>query len=110
FYVQLSDGAGIHQPNPASDGDTVTITAWMRGAADGDQATVTLDFRDQTMWTTPLQSEEESFTLSTSWEPVSFSATAPTTDDGNPVFHTRVTFQAGEDSTVDLDTLVMTTE
>jgi hypothetical protein len=112
FYLQLTDGAEVHQPNPASDGQVVTITGFMRGGTDGDEAVVTLDFRDQEMWTDELQTESETFTLTTSWEAFSMTATAPMGAKvfSNPVFHTRVTFAAGAGSTVELDGVEMTTE
>ena len=76
-YLTLTSGAETHQPNPASPGETVEITFWARGETDGDTLEVTLDFRDQEMWTTPLQTETEVFSLTTDWQSFSVSGTAP---------------------------------
>ena len=76
-YLRLSDGAETHQPNPARAGQTVTATLWLRGGSEGDTAELTLDFRDQTMWTTPLQTETTTLELTTEWAEYTVSATAP---------------------------------
>jgi len=72
---------------------------------------MTIDFRDQEMWTTPLDSFSETKGLGTStkWQEFTMSATAPT-GTARPVFHTRLTFQAAADSTVDIDDVVMSVE
>ncbi len=106
-YLRLSDGASTHQPNPARDGDRVTVGLWLRGAADGDSATVTIDFRDQAMWTTPLDSHSETIELGSDWSFHELEATAPS--GGRAVFHTRLTITA-ESGTVELDGLEMRTE
>ena len=106
-YVQLADGATIHQPNPASSGDLVEVSMWLRGATSGDEVEVTVDFRDQSMWTTPLQATTEVMALTTSWQPYTVAATAPSPG-ANPVFHTRLTIEAGAGHTVDVDDVSMT--
>ena len=93
YYLCLNSGKNVHQPNPANPGDEFTVTVWMRGATTGDQAKITIDFRDQKMWTAPLQTATETKTLTTSWQQYSMSATAPT-GGPNPVFHTRLTLEA----------------
>ena len=108
FFLRLSDGAEAHQPNPASDGQQVAVTLWLRGSAHGDTAEVTLDFRDQEMWTTPLQSETTTLALTTDWTEHVVIATAPTAAP-RPVFHTRLTITASE-GTVDVDALEMRTD
>jgi len=108
-FLRLSDGAEVHQPNPAVEGQTVQVTLWLRGQTEGDTVALTLDFRDQTMWTTPLQTETTTVSLTTDWQQVTVSAIAPVVDD-NPVFHTRLTITAGEGSAVDVDGLEMTTD
>jgi hypothetical protein len=108
YFLRLSDGAEVHQPNPARDGQEITVSLWIRGAEDGDSADLTLDFRNQEMWTDPLQSETTTVDLTTEWTEYTVSATAPT-ESIRPVFHTRLTLEAGRNSTVDFDGLVMTT-
>jgi len=109
FYVALSDGAAIHQPNPASDGDTVSATVWLRAANYGESARITVDFRDQEMWTDPLASNPMDVVLTTSWQAYVAEATAPVAGP-RPVFHTRLTIEAEAGSTVDVDQIEMTTQ
>ena len=106
-FLELADGAETHQPNPATNGQTVTVTAWVRGAAEGDTLAMTIDFRDQTMWTQPLASTTEVFTLDTDWQQITLQATAPE-DPDRAVFHTRLTLGAGEGSVVHVDDIDMT--
>jgi hypothetical protein len=106
YYLRLSNGAASHQPIPASDGETFTVAVWLRGANDGDQVDITMDFRDQEMWTTPLQTATETKTLTTDWQQYAMTATAPT-GTPNPVFHHRVTFTAAATDTVDIDDVAM---
>ena len=108
-YITLSDGAEIHQPNPASDGDTVSATVWLRAANDGETARLTVDFRDQEMWTQALASTPLDVDLTTTWQPYVIEATAPA-GGPNPVFHTRLTIEAGGGSTVSVDQISMTTQ
>ena len=105
FFLRLEDGASVHQPNPAVGGETFTVTAWVRGAEEG-ELKVTIDFRDQNMWTAPLQTETLTFETSTRWDEIIMTATAPVAG-SNPVFHTRLTFQAANGSTVDIDDVEM---
>jgi lysophospholipase L1-like esterase len=105
-YLRLSDGASSHQPNPAYDGDTFTVTVWMSSDTNGDQVDMTMDFRDQKWRSTPLQSATETKTLTTDWVQYSMTATAPT-GAANPVFNTRLTFTAGAGDTVYIDDVVM---
>ncbi|GEM_PF-1127722 len=109
FFLQLTQDAEVHQPNPAVDGQQVTVTLWLRGGSEADQARLTLDFRDQQMWTKPLQSDTSTVPLTTSWQQTTVSATAPS-GGARPVFHTRLTVQAGSESTVDVDHISMTIE
>lgn len=109
YFLRLTDAAEVHQPNPASDGQTVSVTLWLRGSSASDTAEVTLDFRDQEMWTQTLQSETTTVPLTTAWQELTLTATAPT-DAPRPVFHTRLTVHAGGESTVDVDGITMTTE
>jgi lysophospholipase L1-like esterase len=105
-YLRLSDGASSHQPNPAYDGETFTVTVWMSSDTNGDQVDMTMDFRDQRWRSTPLQSATETKTLTTDWVQYSMTATAPT-GAANPVFNTRLTFTAGAGDTVYIDDVVM---
>ena len=111
YYLSLSDGAHSQQTNPANSGDSVTVTAWMRGASDGDQVYMTIDFRDQGdggRETAPVVAFTETKTLTISWAQYSMSATAPTS--GNPIFGTRITFTAATGDTVDIDGVVSSLE
>ncbi len=106
-HLRLSNGGATHQNIPASDGDTVTVTLWMRGAADGDRASITLDFRDQGAGggtSTPMRTQTETKTLTATWQQYSMDATAPS-GDSRPVYHARVTLAAEQDSVVDLDSV-----
>jgi len=107
FYLRLTDGAAVHQPNPASDDDLVEVTLWLRGGAAGDQVDVTVEFRDQTMWTTPLQSATETLDLTVDWQSHVIAIRAPAPG-GHPVFHTRLTLEAAPGATVDVDDVGMT--
>ena len=113
YYLRLSDGAASHQPNPALPGEVFTVTAWYRTQESDDEVHVTIDFRDQEMWTAPLDSWSETFgkpcSESEGWCQLTISATAPSAT-ANPVFHSRLTFQAGSGSTVDIDDVVMSVD
>jgi hypothetical protein len=87
----------------------VTVNAWIRGEESGNTVDITLDFRDQEMWTTELQTETESFELTTEWTQYTKTATAPT-GGGRLVFHTRVTFESGSGEMIQIDDVTMTTE
>ena len=106
YYLQLSNGAAVHQPNPVMEGETFAVTVWMRGAYGGEKVDTTMDFRDQKMWTDPLESTTRTHTLTNGWQKFDMCATAPT-GTANPVFHTRLTFQAGAGSKVDIDNVYM---
>jgi lysophospholipase L1-like esterase len=108
YYLQLSDGAASHQSNPASDGDDVPVTVWMRGANDGDQVDISIDFRDQDQGAepdTPMQAETRTVTLSSQWQQYSMTSTAPT-DAPHPVYSNRVTFRAAAGDTVYIDDVI----
>jgi hypothetical protein len=107
-YLQLENGAETHQPQPAVDGQTVTVSMWLRGPTAGSEATITLDFRDQEMWTATLDSSAQTVEVGTDWTEVTHTFTA--TGYANPVFHTRVTVAAGPMSTIYVDDISMTIE
>ena len=107
YFLQLSNGAASHQPNPAMAGETFTATVSMRGANGGEQVDMTMDFRDQKMWTDPIESTTETHSLGADdWQTYTITATAPV-GTAKPVFHTRLTFQAAPKSTVYIDNVVM---
>jgi hypothetical protein len=106
-FIRLSDRANIHQPNPATANQVVTATLWLKGESGGEQATIVVDFRDQEMWTDPIDVTLQTVTLTADWAEYSISATAP--EAVPAVFHTRLTIQAGEGDTIDVDALAMTT-
>ena len=101
----LEQGAEIHQPNPAVAGQTVTATVWLRGASGGEQVELTIDFRDQTMWTDPLSVTTETVSLTADWTAATITAQAP---DGD-VFHTRLTVTAAS-GTASVDSVSMLTK
>ena len=103
-YVELGDGASIHQPSPVSPGQTVTVTAQVFGHTNGN-IQVTVDFRDQQQWSDPISSVTSEFSMPDEWTEVSMEVVAP---DDPAVFHTRVTFTAGDGSVVLLDDVVQT--
>ncbi len=105
YYLRLADGAAVHQPNPATDGDSFTVSFWLRAANDA-QLKVSVDFRTQHIWTDPLDSITQTFYPTNQWAKYVMTASAPT-GTSNPVFQTRLTFQAASGSTVDIDNVVM---
>jgi hypothetical protein len=106
-YLSLDEGARAHQPNPARPGQTVTARMWLRGAADGQQARVKIDFRNQDMYTDALEMTERVFDLTTSWQEIELVGVASDRDD---IWHTRLTIGAEPGSDVDVDSVSMTTE
>jgi hypothetical protein len=110
YYLRLSNRAESFQTNPASSGDSITLTAWMRGKKNGDIVEMTIDFRDQSMGgydIAPVVGYTETKVLTTSWSEYTMQATAPTT--GNPIFGTRATFAAGAGDTTYIDEVRMLT-
>jgi len=105
-FVRLQPGATIHQPNPAHNGVTITATLYARSATAG-QLQLTIDFRDQTMYTAPLISHSETFSLNESWQAYTITFQAPTTT-ATPVFHTRLTIAAAQ-AAIEVDAVQMTT-
>ncbi len=108
YYLRLANGAASHQPIPAVNGDLFTLSVTMRATAPGGEAHITIDFRDQKMWTDPLQTVTETKILASDWQQYSMTTTAPT-GDVNPVFHTRITITAGAGDTIDIDDIAMST-
>jgi hypothetical protein len=106
YYLRLMNGAASHQPNPALDNETFTVTAWMRGANNDARIHMTIDFRGQHIWTDPLDSTTVTKNLTTEWKQYDITATAPSNME-DPVFQTRLTFQAATDYSVDIDNVVM---
>ena len=105
FYLRLADGASSHQTNPASGGDVIALSMWMRGSNDGGSVEVSISFRDQAGGgeiNEPMEQTTKTMTLSTDWTLYSFTVTAPT-DGPNPVYSARVTFTAASGATVDID-------
>jgi hypothetical protein len=47
WFLRLPPGKQVHQPNPASVGNTYTIKLKMRGREAGDEGLVRIEFRDQ---------------------------------------------------------------
>ena len=107
-FLRLSNSADVHQPNPAGDGDQVDEQLWARSDTKGETAEVTIDFRNQTMWSEPIESESWTIELTPEWTQYAFSATAPV-DGAFPVFHTRLTLESVSGSTVEIDSIEMQT-
>ena len=106
YYLRLINGAATHQPNPALDNETFTVSAWMRGANNGDRIHMTIDFRGQHIWTDPLESTTVTHDLTKEWVQYGITATAPA-NRVDPVFQTRLTFQEASGSSVDIDDVIM---
>jgi hypothetical protein len=109
YLVLLENGGTIQQPNPVSNGDLVDVKLWLRGESSADTASVTIDFRDQKMWTSPLQTQTWQVQLSPTWKKHTFSTNAPT-NTPKPVFHTRLTIRAGPQSRAGVDAVQMTVQ
>ncbi|MEM8488247.1 MAG: GDSL-type esterase/lipase family protein [Bacteroidota bacterium] len=106
YAIRLSQRASIHQPNPASNGDNVTVTLWLRGGKKGDKAKLDISFRNQQIYSDPLESTTQTVSLSRSWQTYTISATAPTTDEA--VYNTRITISAaGRKDVVNVDAVSM---
>ncbi len=105
-YLRLENGANVHQPNPASDGNKFTVSLWMRGATDGAKGKITIEFKDQKMFTDPLDTYTATKTLTTDWQKYSVTRTAPT-GGSKPVYRIKVILQAGSGDIIDLDSVRM---
>jgi lysophospholipase L1-like esterase len=105
-FVRLVAGAHIHQPNPASNGSTISVTMAAR-SADGGSLVTTVDFRNQKMYSEPLSAESQTYALTVEWQTFIMTVQAPA-QTATPVFHTRLTFGASH-GTVDVDAVQMTT-
>ena len=105
-YVRLAAGARIHQPNPASNGATISVTVAAR-SADGGSLVTTVDFRNQEMYSEPLSAESQTHALTAEWQTFTMTVQAPA-QTATPVFHTRLTF-VSIGGTVDIDAVQMTT-
>ncbi len=109
FFLRLSDRASVHQPNPARGGDVVSVRLWLKGATEDDRVDVTVDFRNEEMWTDPIQSATITAALTTEWAEHILTATAP--DRGpTPVFPRRLTLGAKRGVTIDVDSISMIIE
>jgi hypothetical protein len=105
-FVRLAAGARIHQPNPATNESTITMTVAAR-SADGGSLETTIDFRNQEMYSAPLSTESQTHALTAEWQTYTMTVRAPV-QTTTPVFHTRLTFGASG-GTVDVDAVQMTT-
>ncbi len=106
-YLRLENGAKVHQPNPASDGDRFTVSVWMRAKANGAKGKITIEFKDQKMWTDPLDTHTATHTLTSVWQEYSVTRRAPTGGE-KPVYQIKVILQAGPGDIVDFDSVQMT--
>ena len=109
YFVLLQNGGSIQQPNPALPGQTASTTLWLRGEFGGESATVTLDFRDQKMWTNPLRKQSWTVPLTAAWTSHTFALTAPSSG-GRPVFHTRLTIAGDPQARIGVDAVQMTVQ
>ncbi len=92
-YLSLQGGGEVHQPWPVTAGQTVEASLWLHGELGGEVAVVTLDMRNQAMYTQPMASTTETFPLTQGWQQVSMSMLVPD-DTPQPVVHTRLTVRA----------------
>jgi hypothetical protein len=74
----------------------------MRAASDGAKGRIAIEFKDQKMWTDPLDTYTVTKTLTTDWQKYSVTRTAPT-GGSKPVYQIKVIFQAGSGDIIDLD-------
>jgi lysophospholipase L1-like esterase len=109
YFIILNNGGSIQQPNPASNGQHIEVEVWLRGATNNDVAEITIDFRNQEMYTSPLQTQTWSRLLTTSWTKHTFNTTAPT-NNSTPVFHTRLTIRAANQCRIGVDKVSMSTQ
>ena len=82
---------------------------WMRSPAAGDEVDVTIDFRDQQAGaaiSSPIQTQTNTYALTTGWQLYAMSATGPTSPP-NPVFSSRVEFEAASGDTVEIDQIFL---
>jgi len=98
--------AASRNDNPASDGDKFTVSLWMRGASKDAKGRITIEFKDQKMWTDPLDTHTATKALTTDWRQYSVTCTAPT-GDSKPVYQIKVILQAGPGDVVDFDAVRM---
>ena len=105
-FVRLAAGTRIHQPNPATNESTITVTVAAR-SADGGSLVTTVDFRNQEMYSAPLSEVSQTQLLTADWQSFTITVQAPA-QTATPVFHTRLTFGANH-GTVDVDAVHMTT-
>lgn len=105
YFLRLEDGATSQQTNPFRDGEERTLTVWLRGSSPGAEVEVTIDFRDQQAGaaiSSPMESHSETLVLTTGWQEYTVTATAPTSPP-NPVYSSRLHFEAAPGDTVDID-------
>jgi lysophospholipase L1-like esterase len=104
-YLRLVSGASSHQTNPASNGDVIRLSMWLRGSTAGDSVDVSIGFRDQDgggEFNNPIAQTTETKTLTTNWARYTMEVSAPT-NPGNPVYSARVSFVAAVGDSVDID-------
>lgn len=102
-FLRLQAHGSTQQPVPATNGDLVEVSLWLRGQG---SATVTIDFRDQEMYTAPMHVEESVIPLQPQWTEVRLQVPAPASTP-RPIFHARLTVEADAGSGCDLDQVRM---
>ncbi len=108
YFVGVVSGGSIQQSNPCQPGQTVTVNLWLRStqAAGAALADITLDFRNQEMYTAPLSSTSFTLLARPTWTNHTVTAIAPV--GGDPIFHTRLTIASNGQSQVAIDNVTMT--
>ncbi len=106
YYVSLKNGAKIHQPNPASNGEHFQITGWLRGNSKNKTAVVSVEFKDQKMWTQPLDVQTDSHKLTPGWKKFVMRVRAPEKT-VRPIFQIKLIFSSSEGSVVEVDHVTM---
>ena len=103
-WLRLTNGASVHQPNPLRRvGEDVEVRMWVRGQGSG---TVTIDFRDQQMYTAPMYSNTTPVQLGPQWQLLTIRVSIPAGLPRMP-FHTRLTIRADSSSQMDVDGIKM---
>ena len=105
-FLRLSQEANVHQP--ATNGQTIDVSLWARGASCRRHPTTRHRLSGSSHVEYATRPRGPTTELDTDWTQVQFTVTAPA-ETKRPIF-TRLTLLAGEDSTVDIDGIEMTTK
>lgn len=78
WFLRLTEGKQVHQPNPATKDKEYTVHVKMRGAADGNQCRIGFEFRDQE-WRHEIPDSSKSIVkdLDTTWKEYKVTVKSP---------------------------------